>query len=109
GFAMAQVGTYSILFAQVDTDGGGTGGLLYSLAVGLKTITAVLCPLMIRASIPAADWIEDHMPMQAQIAPSQDGAWVELMRQSPGAEDAERPQPGDSEEGARARMGRAQQ
>src|SRR5262249_56953673 len=31
GFAMAQVGTYSILFAQVDTDGGGTGGLLFSL------------------------------------------------------------------------------
>jgi len=58
GFAMAQVGTYSILFAQVDTDGGGTGGLLFSLAVGLKAITSVLCPLMIRASIPAADWIE---------------------------------------------------
>src|SRR5215467_2703092 len=88
GFAMAQVGTYSILFAQVDTDGGGTGGLLYSLAVGLKAITSVLCPLMIRASLPAADWIERHLPMPAQIALSQYGAWVELIRKSPGAEDA---------------------
>src|SRR5262249_25603070 len=97
GFAMAQVGTYSILFAQVDTDGGGTGGLLYSLAVGLKTITSVLCPLMIRASIPAADWIEHHMPMSAQIALSQYGAWVELIRKSPGAEDAERDKTGQSQ------------
>src|SRR6516165_10110949 len=64
------------------------GGLLYSLAVGLKAITSVLCPLMIRASIPAADWIERHLPMPAQIALSQYGAWVELIRKSPEAEDA---------------------
>jgi len=87
GFAMAQVGTYSILFAQVDTDGGGTGGLLYSLAVGLKAITSVLCPLMIRASIPAADSIERHLPMPAQQALSRYGAWLELVRKSPGADD----------------------
>jgi CPA2 family monovalent cation:H+ antiporter-2 len=90
GFAMAQIGTYSILFAQVDTDGGGTGGLLYSLAVGLKTITSVLCPLMIRASIPAADWIEHHMPMPAQRVLSQYGAWAGLIRKFSGAEHAER-------------------
>ena len=71
--------------AQVDTDGGGTGGLLFSLAVGLKAITSVLCPLMIRASIPAADWIERHLPMPAQRALSQYGVWVELIRKSPGA------------------------
>ena len=59
---MAQVGMYSILFAQVDTDGGGTGGLLYSLAVGLTAITSVLCPVMVRVSIPAADWTERICP-----------------------------------------------
>jgi len=80
GFAMAQVGMYSILFAQVDTDGGGTGGLLYSLAVGLTAITSVLCPVMIRASIPAADWTERHLPMPVQTTLSQYSAWLDRIR-----------------------------
>jgi monovalent cation:H+ antiporter-2, CPA2 family len=97
GFAMAQVGTYSILFAQVDTDGGGTGGLLYSLAVGLKAITSVLCPLMIRASIPAADWTDRHLPMRVQTALSQYGAWLDLIRKSPVPEDAKREKTGETQ------------
>jgi len=96
GFAMAQVGMYSILFAQVDTDGGGTGGLLYSLAVGLTAITSVLCPVMIRASIPAADWTERHLPMPVQTALSQYGAWLHRIRKSPEPEDAEGHKTGQS-------------
>src|SRR5262249_37116069 len=95
-FSMAQVGMYSILFAQVDTDGGGTGGLLYSLAVGLTAITSVLCPVMIRASIPAADWTERHLPMPVQTALSQYGAWLHRIRKSPEPEDAERHKTGQS-------------
>jgi len=63
GFAMAQIGTFSILFAQVGTSAGDTPGFLFSLAVALKAITSVLCPLMIRASNPAADWVERHLPL----------------------------------------------
>jgi len=47
--------------------------LLYSMAVGLTAVTSVLCPVMIRASIPAADWIERHLPMPVQTALSQYG------------------------------------
>jgi len=54
GFAMGQVGTFSILFALA-AGGDPMGALLYSLAVALKAVTSILCPLLIRASNPAAD------------------------------------------------------
>jgi monovalent cation:H+ antiporter-2, CPA2 family len=70
GFAMAQIGTFSILFALV-AGGDAMGSLLYSLAVALKAITSVLCPLLIRASNPAASWIDRHLPVRVQNALSQ--------------------------------------
>jgi len=68
GFAMAQIGTFSILFAQVDRSADGAVSFLFSLAVALKAVTVVLCPLLIRASNPAADWIERHLPTPVQAA-----------------------------------------
>jgi monovalent cation:H+ antiporter-2, CPA2 family len=67
GFAMGQIGTFSILFALAAA-GDAMGGLLYSLAVALKAVTSVLCPLLIRASNPAADWIDRHLPVGVQNA-----------------------------------------
>jgi len=63
GFAMAQIGVFSFLIAQVGA--GATRGFLYSLAVGISTITAFLSPFLIRASNPAADWIDRHLLMSA--------------------------------------------
>lgn len=68
GFAMAQIGTFSILFAQVGTSDDAVPGLLYALAVALKATTAAMCPLMVRASIPAADWVDRHLPASIQRA-----------------------------------------
>jgi monovalent cation:H+ antiporter-2, CPA2 family len=90
GFAMAQVGTWSILFAQV----GGTGSLVYSLAVALKAITAMLCPLMIRASDPAADWIDRHLPMPVCNALSRYDARLARIRKSPEPEVTEQRETG---------------
>ena len=59
GFAMAQIGVFAILFAQADD---ASAKLLYSLAVGLMTITTLLCPLIGRASNPMAAWIDNHLP-----------------------------------------------
>jgi len=58
GFAMAQIGVFSFLIAQVGTRGAAASSFLYSLAVGISTITAFLSPFLIRASNPAAAWIE---------------------------------------------------
>ena len=79
GFAMAQIGTFSILFALA-ARGDAKGGLLYSLAVALKTVTSVLCPQLIRASDPAADWIDRHLPVRVQNALSHYVLWLDRTR-----------------------------
>jgi monovalent cation:H+ antiporter-2, CPA2 family len=89
-FAMAQIGTFSILFAQVGTSAGATPNFLFSLAVALKAITAVLCPLMVRASNPAADWVDRHLPMPIQSALSRYGVWLDRIRKPPEPEGTER-------------------
>jgi CPA2 family monovalent cation:H+ antiporter-2 len=83
GGAMAQIGVFSFLIAQVGTGGGATRSLLYSLAVGVCAITAFLCPFLIRASNPAADWIDRHLPMPIQGAISQYGGWLDRIRKPP--------------------------
>jgi monovalent cation:H+ antiporter-2, CPA2 family len=88
GFAMAQIGTFSVLFAIAGT--GGTGSLLYSLAVALKAITAALCPLMIRASHPAGNWIDRHLPIPVQSVLSEYDAWLDQIRQPHQPEKRER-------------------
>jgi len=93
GFAMAQIGTFSILFALAAGEGA-TGSMLYSLAVALKAVTSVVCPLMIRASNPAADWIDRHLPTPVQSAFSRYGAWLERIRKTPKPEGIEQGEAG---------------
>ena len=89
GFAMGQVGTFSILFALA-AGGDAMGGLLYSLAVALKAVTSIMCPILIRASNPAADWVERHLPVRVQKALSQYDAWLDRTRKLPQPEGIER-------------------
>ena len=89
GFAMGQVGTFSILFALA-AGGDPMAALLYSLAVALKAVTSILCPLLIRASNPAADWIDHHLPLRVQSALSQYSAWLDRTRKLPQTEGIER-------------------
>jgi monovalent cation:H+ antiporter-2, CPA2 family len=72
GAAMAQIGVFSLLIAQVGSDG--TRGFLFTLAVGVSAITAYLCPFLIRASPPAADWLDRHFPLPVARTLSQYGA-----------------------------------
>lgn len=76
GSAMAQIGVFSFLIAEVGTTGNPRDSFLYSLAVGVSAITAFLSPFMIRASNPAADWIEHHLPAPVQDAVSQYVEWL---------------------------------
>lgn len=66
------------------------GSFLYSLAVGVSTITAFLCPLLIRASNPAAHWVDRHLPMPIQGALSRYGVWLDRIRKPPEPEGTER-------------------
>ena len=71
GFAMAQIGVFSFLIAEAGSGAEGTRSFLYSLAVGTSAITAFLCPLLIRASNPVADWIDRFLPGSLRSSLSQ--------------------------------------
>jgi hypothetical protein len=74
GLAMAQIGVFAILLGRVASGGGAPSGFLYSLAVGVCSITAFLCPLLIRASNPVGSWIERYLTKPVQSALSQEPA-----------------------------------
>jgi CPA2 family monovalent cation:H+ antiporter-2 len=62
GFALAQIGEFSFIMAEVGHSNAVARGLLYSLAVAVSTITAFLTPFLIRASQPASRWLERKVP-----------------------------------------------
>lgn len=80
GFAMSQIGVFSFLIAEVGTRGNPRSSFLYSVAVSVSAITAFLSPFMIRASNPAADWIERHLPAPVQDAVAQYVEWLARTR-----------------------------
>lgn len=83
GFTMAQIGVFSILVAGIGPGGFDAHGSLYSLTVGVVAITAFLCPLLLRASSPVANWIDRRLPTQIQNALSLYGGWLDRIRKSP--------------------------
>jgi len=87
GFAMAQIGVFSLLIAQVGANtGAGTdaaNGFLYTLAAGVSAITTFLCPFLIRASDPLADWLERHLPLPVQSALARYAQRLHPARQPP--------------------------
>jgi monovalent cation:H+ antiporter-2, CPA2 family len=87
GFAMAQIGVFSFLIAQVGARGAAASSFLYSLAVGISTITAFLSPFLIRASNPASVWIERHLPEPVLNAVTQYDGWLDRARKPPEPED----------------------
>jgi CPA2 family monovalent cation:H+ antiporter-2 len=76
GFTMAQIGIFSILIAGVGTGGAAAHSSIYALAVGVTAVTAFLCPLLIRASNPVADWIDGRLPAPVQAAFSRYAGWL---------------------------------
>jgi monovalent cation:H+ antiporter-2, CPA2 family len=76
GFAMAQIGVFSILIAEVGSGATDTRSFLYTLAVGVTATTAFLCPFLIRASTPTADWLDRHLPLPVRSTLSRYDAWL---------------------------------
>jgi monovalent cation:H+ antiporter-2, CPA2 family len=97
GFAMAQIGVFAILIAGVGTGGAAAHSFLYALAVGVCAITAFLCPLLIRASNPVADWVDRRLPLPVQSALSQYDGWLHRIRKSSEPATTERGEAGESE------------
>jgi CPA2 family monovalent cation:H+ antiporter-2 len=68
GAAMGQIGLFAILVAKVASGEGAPTHFLYSLAVGVCSITAFLCPFLIRASNLVGKLIERRITKPAEDA-----------------------------------------
>jgi monovalent cation:H+ antiporter-2, CPA2 family len=96
GFAMAQIAVFAILICEVGTGGAATHNFRNALAVGVCAVTAFLCPLLVRASNPVADWIDRRLPLPVQSALSRYGG-VHRMRKSSKPAMTERGDAGENE------------
>jgi CPA2 family monovalent cation:H+ antiporter-2 len=62
GFALAQIGEFAFIMADVGLQAKVTRDFLYSMAVAVSATTAFLTPFLISASTPAADLLRHHTP-----------------------------------------------
>ena len=85
GFAMGQIGVFSLLIAEIGTKSDAMSGFLYTLAAGSCAITMFLCPRLIRLSNPAADWVGRHLPMPIEGALTRYNRWLHPSRKAPEA------------------------
>jgi CPA2 family monovalent cation:H+ antiporter-2 len=85
GFAMGQIGVFSLLIAEIGTKSDAMSGFLYTLAAGTCAITMFLCPRLIRLSNPAADWVGRHLPMPIEGALTRYNRWLHPSRKAPEA------------------------
>ena len=85
GFAMGQIGVFSLLIAEIGTKSDAMSGFLYTLAAGSCAITMFLCPRLIRLSNPTADWVGRHLPMPIEGALTRYNRWLHPRRKAPEA------------------------
>jgi CPA2 family monovalent cation:H+ antiporter-2 len=83
GFALAQIGEFSFIMAEVGRAHGATRDFLYSLAVAVSTITAFLTPFLIRGSAPAALWLERSVPTRVANLATHYTGWMSRFRSRP--------------------------
>ena len=62
GFSMAQIGEFAFIIASMGLSMGVIADFLYPVVVAVSVITTFLTPYMIRAAVPAYEFIESHLP-----------------------------------------------
>jgi CPA2 family monovalent cation:H+ antiporter-2 len=83
GMSLAQIGEFSFIIAAVGLAAGATRGFLYPVAVTVSALTTLTTPWLIRASEPAAAWVDRKLPRPIQTFASLYGTWVSSIRSAP--------------------------
>ncbi|HET9597857.1 MAG TPA: cation:proton antiporter [Anaeromyxobacteraceae bacterium] len=83
GMSLAQIGEFSFILASLGASLGATREFLYPVAVAVSAVTTLTTPWSIKASGPAAAWIDRKLPPRLQTVLSLYGSWVEQIRASP--------------------------
>ena len=62
GFSLTQIGEFAFIIASLGMSLGVLNGNLYPIVVAVSVITTFTTPYFIKMSVPAADFVEHHLP-----------------------------------------------
>ncbi len=79
GMSQAQIGEFSFILAGLGVSLGATGAFLYPVAIAVSALTTLTTPWMIRASGPAASWMDRRLPRPIQTFAALYASWVEQL------------------------------
>src|SRR4051794_19035387 len=82
GMSLAQIGEFSFIIAGLGLSLRATGTFLYPVAVAVSAVTTLLTPWLLRASTPAAAWVDRRLPQPLQTFVSLYGSWLERLKGS---------------------------
>ena len=80
GMSMVPVGEFSFVVAGLAASLGGAGDLLSPVAVAVSALTGFATPWLIRASEPAARFVDRALPQPIQTFAALYGSWLEELR-----------------------------
>jgi monovalent cation:H+ antiporter-2, CPA2 family len=80
GMSLAQIGEFSFIIASLGLVLGATRSFLYPVAVAVSAITTLTTPWLIRASGPAAAYIDRKLPRPLQTFGALYGSWLERLK-----------------------------
>ena len=80
GMSLSQIGEFSFIIAGVGLASGATGDFLFPVAVAVSAVTSLGTPWMIRASGPAASFVDRKLPKPVQTFVALYGSWIERVR-----------------------------
>lgn len=82
GLSLAQIGEFSFIIAALGHALGATRSFLYPVAAAVSALTTLTTPWLIRGSVPAASWVERHLPLPLQTYAALYGSWVDRLKAS---------------------------
>lgn len=88
GMSLAQIGEFSFIIAGLGLSLHATGAFLYPVTVAVSGVTTLFTPWLIRASGPAANWVDRKLPRPLQTFAALYGSWLEGLRSAPRRETA---------------------
>lgn len=83
GMSLAQIGEFSFIIAALGQSLEATRSFLYPVAVTVSALTTLTTPWLIRASGPAATWIDRKSPRAVQTFAALYGSWLESLKSAP--------------------------
>jgi CPA2 family monovalent cation:H+ antiporter-2 len=80
GMSLAQIGEFSFIIAELGRALGATGDFLYPVIVTVSAATTMTTPWLIRASRPAAAFVDRKLPRRLQMFSALYASWLERAR-----------------------------